>query len=279
MIVADMESTMSTTHTETLIRMFQFEKNARQRLLSTTRDNRKQVFEEVYGSFYEQFGEDVASESEEKLSHKLKWQSLLFSPLVSAGAKVLELGCGKAALLKKLAKSGITCVGIDAHVRDPSENTDNLCFIQGDIVDLDVGIDTRFDLIYSDQVIEHLHPEDVSLHFQNVKKLLKENGRYAFSLPSSLIGPGDVSAHFGCKTAEGLHLKEWRYNELWPVLKNAGYTNVKSLLINPRLTGGMHIYTPIQFKILLENFFSTLPKFIRKAAGKVFMLSIYLIAK
>lgn len=269
---------MDVTKKALLQEMFFFEREARKRLLATTKENRVETFEAVYGEFYSRFGTRMADENSPKaLSEKLKWESLLFSPLASPGGDILELGCGQAVLIRELARKGMRCVGLDAHVREAGEANDNLAFVQGNAVEPE--LDSRFDLVFSDQMLEHLHPEDVPRHFAAVRKLLKPNGCYAFCSPSALIGPADVSAHFGCKMAEGLHLKEWAYRELWPLLQQAGYTKARSLLLNPRLTCGKHIYISIQSKMLIEVLFRPMPRKVRRLVGKVFMLSIFLVAK
>lgn len=258
--------------------MFTFEREARKRLLATVNENRAETFEAVYGEFYSRFGARMEGEnSTEALDKSLKWESLLFSPLISLGDDILELGCGQAVLIKDLSRKGMQCVGLDMHVRETNKSNENLKFIQGNAVEPELN--SRFDLVFSDQMIEHLHPDDVPSHFIAVKDLLKIDGCYAFSLPSALVGPADVSAHFKCKVAEGLHLKEWLYQELWPILKQAGFTKAKSLFLNPRLTGGKHIYVPIQVKIMLEALFKPMPRKVRRLAGKVFVLSIFLVVK
>ena len=125
-------------------------------------------------------------------------------------------------------------------------------------------------------MIEHLHPDDVPLHFMAVKKLLNESGIYAFGLPSSLVGPFDVSRHFGCNKAEGLHLKEWQYHELWPILKTSGFKNAKSLLLSPKLTAGRCIYIPIRTKLMIERVVSYLPKGVRRILSKALYLNVFI---
>ena len=84
--------------------------------------------------------------------------------------------------------------------------------------------DACADVVFSDQFIEHLHPEDVDLHFQLVHRLLKPGGSYIFRTPHTFHGPFDISAYFS-NVAEGFHLKEWTYGELRRGLREAGFSS------------------------------------------------------
>ena len=83
--------------------------------------------------------------------------------------------------------------------------------------------DQTIDLVFSYQFIEHLHPDDVALHFQTVKRILKPGGAYVFSTPHRFSGPHDVSAHFS-DTPQGFHMKEWTYREMGELLRSVGFS-------------------------------------------------------
>jgi hypothetical protein len=76
--------------------------------------------------------------------------------------------------------------------------------------------------MFSDQLIEHLHPQDTAEHFCFVRRLLKRGGNYLFRTPHALSGPHDVSAYFS-DVPLGFHLKEWTYTELEPLLAETGF--------------------------------------------------------
>ena len=71
-----------------------------------------------------------------------------------------------------------------------------------------------YDAVISDQVIEHLHPDDLVAHFAGVHAILKPGGRYALATPHAFEGPFDVSRVFGSERPQGMHLKEYTYREL-----------------------------------------------------------------
>ncbi len=49
-----------------------------------------------------------------------------------------------------------------------------------------------YDYIISNQVIEHLHPEDLFDHFVSVLAILKTVGRYIFNIQHRFTGPHDI---------------------------------------------------------------------------------------
>ena len=88
--------------------------------------------------------------------------------------------------------------------------------------DLDLK-DDSIDLVFSDQLIEHLYPEDAELHFHLVYRTLSKDGHYIFRTPHAFTGPHDISKYFS-EEPEGFHLKEWTYSELSRLLRKTGFT-------------------------------------------------------
>ena len=87
--------------------------------------------------------------------------------------------------------------------------------------------DDCVDLVFSDQLVEHLHPEDTLHHFRLVRRILAPEGAYVFRTPHALCGPHDVSRFFS-DAPEGFHLKEWTYRELEPVLRETGFGTLRA---------------------------------------------------
>ena len=81
--------------------------------------------------------------------------------------------------------------------------------------------DNTIDVVFSDQLIEHFHPDDTLFHFRLVRRILKPGGVYVFRTPHGFSGPHDISQYF-CHSAKGFHLKEWTYVELSRLLHQVG---------------------------------------------------------
>ena len=63
------------------------------------------------------------------------------------------------------------------------------------------------DVAYSNQLMEHLHPDDAVEQLHNVYRALKPGGAYICITPNALWGPHDVSRRFD-REPTGFHLKE-----------------------------------------------------------------------
>ena len=87
------------------------------------------------------------------------------------------------------------------------------------------GIDVppaSVDLAFSDQVMEHLHPDDAGEQLRNIHRALKPGGVYLCVTPNRVYGPSDVSAFFEDEP-RGFHLREYTLREIREVFRAAGF--------------------------------------------------------
>ena len=122
------------------------------------------------------------------------------------------------------------------------------------------------DVVFSDQLIEHLHPEDTMHHFQLVQTILKKNGLYVFRTPHSFCGPHDISGYFSDEP-EGFHLKEWTYQELAAVLSELKFSSWRGILS----VKGVCMSLPASFFILIEKILSTLPRKLQRSVARLLL--------
>jgi SAM-dependent methyltransferase len=84
------------------------------------------------------------------------------------------------------------------------------------------------DFVYSNDVVEHLHPDDLGDHLRGVLRVLRADGRYLCVTPNRLSGPHDVSRHFA-ETPQGFHLREYTLGELADRVATAGFRGAETL--------------------------------------------------
>lgn len=133
--------------------------------------------------------------------------------------------------------------------------------------------DNSVDIVFSDQLIEHLHPTDTKIHFELVYRILKRGGKYIFRTPHLYTGPHDVSGYFS-NFPEGFHLKEWTFIELGQLLKDINYTRYYSV----RLVKGMKIKFPYFSCKMCERMLMSLPKRYMKVFSSYLVPEICIVA-
>lgn len=147
--------------------------------------------------------------------------------------RIYEIGSGKAELVSYLAELGHTCKATEiTHERGQKHGRDlpTLTWGVSDGVHLDRFEDRgSYDLVISNQVVEHLHPDDLIQHFKAVHSIFAEGGRYILSTPHAWYGPWDISKVFKCRRATGMHLKEYTYRELRAGLQAAGFARILAI--------------------------------------------------
>jgi SAM-dependent methyltransferase len=218
------------------------------KLLSSTPENRWQVFDECYTTLFKSLPWLNGSGSEPRWKGNGPWPSLL-----KKRSTVLEVGSGAGALVRLLASLGHRCVGTEItpergerHVKDVHgvewRSTDgvNLAkFENGD----------TYDYVISSQVIEHFHPDDVRTHFENVRFILKPGGEYVFDTPHVGSGPHDLSKVFDLERPSFAHLREYDFRELGKIARASGFKKVRAVLYHSKANLG-----PIKSQLLFHYY-------------------------
>lgn len=121
---------------------------------------------------------------------------------------------------------------------------------------VEIGLaEASLDVVYSNDVVEHLHPDDLLDHAESVRRALRPGGVYVCVTPNRLSGPHDVSGEFS-DTPRGFHLREYTATELARELGRAGFRRVRIVLtvggrrLSPLLPVGL--VRPVE--ALLERF-------------------------
>lgn len=206
------------------------EKSIADRLKIASREERKHIFSTMYDEVFMRVPDhprltirrsDQLSEtaSRRKLSavRKLLNKSLVF----------MEFAPGDCRFSCEAAKHVQHVYGIDiSDQRDPNHAMpENFTLVVYDGYHLDEIKNESVDVIFSDQLIEHLHESDTRLHFELAHRVLKSGGQYMFRTPHFLTGPHDISQFFSYEP-EGFHLKEWTYAEIETLLTELGYSRL-----------------------------------------------------
>jgi SAM-dependent methyltransferase len=166
-------------------------------------------------------GGDAARERERDVA----WDLAQLSPYLAPGCTFLEVGAGDCALSRRVAEvaKAVYAVDISDQARAPLPANVQLVISDGSSIPVP---EASVDVAFSDQLMEHLHPDDAREQLANIHRALKPGGVYFFITPNRLYGPSDISAYFD-DVASGFHLREYSLGELAAILSETGFPTVQ----------------------------------------------------
>jgi SAM-dependent methyltransferase len=239
------------------------EKDLAARLRNSTRRQRTALYGTVYDELFRRVPDHPQlmakidpAERQADVDRHLKF----LSRFLTKDSVFLEIGPGDCALTVRAAARVARAYGYDvtAELTQDLDRPDNLEIIVGDGVDIPLepgGVDVAF----SNQLIEHLHPEDALDQVASVQKCLKKGGVYVTLTPNRLTGPHDVSYYFDAE-ATGFHLREYTNAELRALFKGAGFRRVRTYV----QVRGRFFRFPVWQKVMGEKLAWTLPARLRE---------------
>ena len=149
---------------------------------------------------------------------------------LAPGRRALELGCGTAVFLSRVARSGATVVGIDltpellAKARERVRDAGNVRLVRGNAEENPFP-DGSFDAVYGSSILHHLNLERA---LREAYRLLRPGGRLMFSEPNILnpqvrfINIGPLKPYFG-QSPDEMAFTRFRARR---ALRRAGFVDV-----------------------------------------------------
>jgi len=254
------------------------EKSLAEKLKSSNREERKLIYATMYEELFSKVPDHprlTRRESKKLSEFAVKRKLTLLSKFLDKSHAFAEFAPGDCKLANEVAKKVKYAYGIDiSDQRNPNDkNAENFRLIVYDGYILNEIKDKSLDIVYSNNLIEHFHPEDMKLHFQLVYRLLKKGGKYVFRTPHALTGPHDISQYFSDEP-ECFHLKEWSYNELWEILKDLEY----SKFCTHWYAKGLDLRMPYTCFAISEHILEVFPKRYIRTLTKYLIPSVYGVA-
>jgi SAM-dependent methyltransferase len=207
----------------------------------------------------------------------------LLAPMLN-GRDLLEIGCGYGFAMASFAPLVRRIVGTDvvpeildtARERLASQGAVNFELACQAAQQIDFPADS-FDLVFADNVWEHLHPDDARECATRSLRILRRGGHLIIITVNARCGPFDVSRYFKPRgsVADGLHLFEWGYAELREQLVSSGFTRLRSFLLpGSRVLAkcglvavAARIPVDVSYKVALESSVLTKSRLLSKALG------------
>jgi SAM-dependent methyltransferase len=240
-------------------RHYEVERELADRLRASSRDERLQAYGALYDELFRRVpwhpqlarkGDSVGTE------RGVSAQLALLERWLEPSSTFLEIGAGDLALTRRVAErvARVYAVEVSAEIVRGADAPSNVQVVLSDGVGVPVP-PASVHIAYSNQVMEHLHPDDAVEQLANIATALVPGGRYIVMTPHRLSGPHDVSKHFD-ETATGFHLREYTARELRPMLRAAGFRRV-SVIAGGK---GRFVTIPLAPVAAVERLLEPLPR-------------------
>jgi ubiquinone/menaquinone biosynthesis C-methylase UbiE len=215
---------------------YEIEVELADRLRRASRAERRVLYTAVYDELYSRVESIPHRDSEAQWrTDEIRRQVRFLQPFLTPDATFLELGPGDCRLSCAVAAhvAQVHTIDVTSNLVDPSTLPPNVRFQVSRGLPIPLP-DNSVDVAFTDQVIEHLHPEDADEHLQEVRRVLSPTGLYVCITPNRLYGPHDASKYFD-DVARGLHLKEYSVTELMSAFRRAGYSRTRRYTVTKRV--------------------------------------------
>lgn len=246
---------------------YEVERELADRLRHATREERRGLYGSVYDELYRRVPHHpqlTRKSSPELTRERLGPQLRILGPYIGPDTDLLEIGPGDCALSLELAKRVRRVYGLDVseEITRRLELPSNFQLILSDGTSVPLPPES-VDVAFSNQLMEHLHPDDALEQLTGIWRALRNGGVYICITPNRLMGPHDISRHFD-PVATGFHLKEYTVTELSQMFRTVGFRRVQVLLGRR----GACVPAPVAPIIVAEGALELLPLPARRIIGR-----------
>ena len=242
---------------------YQIEKQLAAKLRNASKSERRKLYSEAYDELFRrvphhpQLARKVSSAER---ARNVQEQLGLLRRFLTPGSCFLEIGAGDCALSLHLTErvQQVYALDVSETISRESRVPANFRLILSDGVSVPVPPGS-VTVAYSNQLMEHLHPEDAAEQLANIVRGIATGGVYVCVTPNLLTGPHDISRSFD-DTATGFHLKEYTNTELRRIFRSAGFRRTVQYA---RVRGG-YFRIPAWVTYVLEGALGALSPSLRK---------------
>jgi len=214
-----------------------FETDVAHKLRTADRLERMRLYGAVYDEYAIRFPESLPADNE-SVVRIARFEKAFLSQFLTPSTVMAEIGPGRCHLAYAMAPLVRKIYGVDvaSDTANKVGRPANFELVLTDGIRMPFDSDS-IDLVCSNQLMEHLHPDDAAEQLQEIYRVLRPGGSYICVTPSRVNGPHDCSGHFddlpcpiehGLYIATGLHLKEYTTRELLDVFHGVGFKRIQT---------------------------------------------------
>lgn len=246
---------------ERLLTHFRLESELAARLRHASREERPVLYQQLYDTLFASLPDHPQNtKTRDAGSDRIAEQRDMLLALLPSRGTYLEIGCGDAALTFAMASHCTTAYGVDVTDRliDRAVAPANFGFVRTSGVAIDLP-DASVDLAYSNQLTEHLHPNDVTEQVREIHRVLRPGGAYLCRTPSRLTGPHEISVYFAYE-AQAFHWREHVYRDLARLFRAVCFRKLRAILH----ARGRQVLLPVGLLTQLESSILAMPNTLRQ---------------
>lgn len=260
---------------EQLREHYEIEKELAERLRNAPKEQRRFLYAELYDELFRRVPfhpQLVQKASPEQMKQATAAQMRLLKQFLFDNMTFLEIGPGDCALSLEVCKRArqVYAVDVSEKITEGLAPPQNFQLVLSDGCSIPLPANS-VDLAYSNQLMEHLHPDDAFEQLQNIYNVLSPGGQYLCITPNRYLGPYDISRYFDWM-ATGFHLKEYSVGELSDLFKQVGFSRVKVICGGK----GRFISLSPRLIILCETLLNLFPNKFRRAITRNKLFSVLL---
>ena len=252
---------------EQVTRAYHIERELAERLRQASPAERRRLYTKIYDEWHRRVSLDreLAPRADpERARRDCARLARRLQPILPRAGVVLEIGAGDGALARRLAPGArFTCaLEVSPAILRAEGLPANAAFVVYDGERLPLA-DGSGALVLSNQILEHLHPDDARAHLARVRAVLVPGGCFLCLTPHRFSGPHDISRYFD-PTATGFHLHEYTIAELRSLFRAAGFSRTRTYVG----VGRWLLPVPCACLLALERTLAALPPHLRRSLAR-----------
>ncbi len=267
---------------EQIAKHYTLEKDLAAQLLHSQKEERQSLYTSLYNQLFQEITDhpQISRKMDAEASQiEVQRKMNLVKRYLQPDTVFLEVGPGDCQFSFSVAQQVKKVYAVDVS-QEITKNVDvppNFELIISNGCDVPAP-HSSISVAYSNQLMEHLHPEDAYEQLKGLYDCLKPEGLYICITPNRLSGPHDVSKYFD-PIATGFHLKEYTNQELYSLFSSVGFSKITTY------AGGKGVYVkcPRILALLCESILSRLPFLLRHPIGNLLpiraILGVILVAQ
>ncbi len=243
------------------------ERELADRLRKADKAERRTLYSAVYDELFRRVPNHIqltTKASAGQAQSRVREQLVVLGRFLKPDSTFMEVGSGDCSLSFHVAKQvrRVCAIDVSDEITKCSTPPANFTLIISDGTSIPIPRGSM-DVVYSNQLMEHLHPDDALEQLVNIRDSLAPNGVYVCITPSRLTGPHDVSRYFD-PVATGFHLKEYSVGELTRMFRQVGFRKIRAAVGGK----GRMIWIPTAPLRVVETVLDALPFRLRRRVAR-----------